>query len=210
MAIGNSQIDRDIEIRIGIQDIHRADGAAAHHSVNNLNFMGGIFDPEDFFKPDISKSPASGRRSIQVQSSAELLIPKIGKVDFHIPVGIECIGISRIVIVSWLINHPSCIGFTLACQQFCGSVCIVSYNINPSIVCGSKIIPKQIIIVVSSIKSTDRGKRFHIIYAVGCMRSASGLIESRQQHCGKNGNDRNHDEELDKSKNFVHLFFLSI
>ena len=81
MAIGNSQIDRDIEIRIGIQDIHRADGAAAHHSVNNLNFMGWIFDPEDFFKPDISKSPASGRRSIQVQSSAELLIPKIGKVQ---------------------------------------------------------------------------------------------------------------------------------
>ena len=67
-----------------------------------------------------------------------------------------------------------------------------------------------IIIIGVSIKNIRGHQLLQLRDAGGYIRFSPGLVQRRQQHGGQNGDDRQHDEQFNKSENSFHTVFPSL
>ena len=58
------------------------------------------------------------------------------------------------------------------------------------------------LIVVLHIERKASGKVFHVVAAFACHGTIPCLLQCRQQHGGKNGDDGNYDKQFDQGKEF--------
>ena len=62
------------------------------------------------------------------------------------------------------------------------------------------VIMRKEVIIIGRINHKHCCHLFNLIETGRFLCAASGFIQCRQQHCGEYGNDRNHNEQLNKSE----------
>ena len=72
---------------------------------------------------------------------------------------------------------------------------------------------EQIAVVIVLITGCRHSELFEVVDTGACLRLLSRLVQRRQEHAGKDCDDRNHNEQLDQSEFFLSedlFLFLSV